>query len=277
MNEEILYEAGLTKPEAKAYITLVKNSPCTPPALADLISESRTNTYKLLETLEQKNLVSRDDTKKKLRYWANNPSVLLDSIKKQRLDIETAEKRVQDSLPSLVDEYFKYSEQPSVHYYNGNDGIRQMYQDQLNDAVPITFTMSLAVRDFYGEQGMHDLRNQFPARGIKRKAFYPDTPHKLEAGEPKTPIDESDRLMLLRRTWVDEKDLEAPVEMGVYGNKTYIISLGNEVVGMIIESPQIAAYITELFNLLDRKIRAEPGYDKLPQKLLYTKQPESVK
>lgn len=277
MNEDVLYEAGLTKAEARAYILLVKNSPCTPPKLAELIGESRTNTYKLLDTLEAKGLVARDDTQKKLRYWANNPSVLLDTIKKQRQDIETAEKRVQDSLPSLVDEYFKYSEQPAIHYYNGIDGIRQMYQDQLDDALPITFTMSFGVRDFYGEQGMHEIRNQFPARGIERTVFYPDVPHNLSDDEPKTPIDESDRLMLLRRTWVQPNDLRAPVEMGVYGDKTYIISLGNEVVGMIIESPQITAYFTELFDLLDRKIRAEPGYDALPQKLLYTKQPESLK
>lgn len=277
MNQDILYDAGLTKTEANAYILLIKNSPCSPPKLADLINESRTNTYKLLETLEQKNLVTRDETQKKLRYWANNPSTLLDGIKKQRQDIEIAEKRVQDSLPSLVNEYFKYSAQPSVHHFNGIDGIQQIYQDQLDDALPITFTMSLSIREFFGEQGMHTIRNKFPARGIHRKAFYPDTPHNLLPDELKIPIDESDKAMLIERTWVQEEDLQTPVELGVYGNKTYIISLGTELVGMIIESPQIASYFTELFALLDKKIRADPDYKNLPQKLLYTKMPESLK
>ena len=108
MNEEILQQAGLTKAEAVIYTILVKNSPATPPQLADLANESRTNTYKLLDSLETKGLVDRDDTHKKLRYWANNPSNLLESLKRQRQEAETFEKRFQDNLPAMIDEYFKY-------------------------------------------------------------------------------------------------------------------------------------------------------------------------
>lgn len=277
MNEEILQQAGLTKAEAAIYVILVKNSPLAPPKLADLANESRTNTYKLLETLEEKGLVSRDDSQKKLRYWANNPSHLLESLKKRRSEVEAAEKRFEDTLPVMMDEYFKYSEQPSIRYYNGVDGVRQIYQDQLSDAETITFTMPLGIRNFYGEQGMHDIRNEFPKRGIERKVFYPDVAHAFEPGEPKTPVDESDQLMKLTRTWVHNDDLKAPVEWSVYGNKVSIISLGSEVVGMIIESPQIAASLLEIFDLLDRKTRQAPGYDKLPNNLLYTKVPEVAK
>lgn len=277
MNEEILQQAGLTKAEATIYILLVKNSPLAPPKLADLAHESRTNTYKLLETLEEKGLVARDETQKKLRYWANNPSHLLESLKKRRTEVETAEKRFEDSLPAMMDDYFKHSEQPSIRYFNGVNGVRQIYQDQLDDAKPITFTMSFGIRDFYGEQGMHSIRNEFPKRGIERKVFYPDVAHTFEPGEPTTPIDESDRLMHLTRTWVKDDDLKAPVEWSVYGNKVSIISLGSEVVGMIIESPQIAASLLEIFDLLDRKIRQAPGYNKLPQNLLHTKVPEVAK
>lgn len=274
MDEQILQEAGLTKAEATAYVFLVRNSPCAPPKLADMIHESRTNTYKLLDSLEEKGLVSRDDTQKKLRYWANNPSTLLDDLKKRRAEMEAHEKRFQDSLPSLIDEYFKHSEQPSIRYFNGIDGVRQVYQDQLDDKQPITFTMSFGIRDFYGETGMHHIRNEFPKQGIPRRVFYPDVAHNLSPDEPRTPIDESDQLMLLRRTWLSESDLTAPVEWAAYGNKVSIISLGTEVVGMIIESPQIAASFLEILNLLDRKIRSEPGYEQLPKKLLYTKTPE---
>lgn len=277
MNEEILQHAGLTKAEATIYVILVKNSPISPPKLADMANESRTNTYKLLETLEQKGLVARDDTQKKLRYWANNPSGLLETLKKRRSEVEAAEKRFEDSLPAMMDEYFMHSEQPSVRYFNGVEGVRQIYQDQLNDAKPVTFTMSFGIRDFYGEHGMHAIRNEFPKRGIQRHVFYPDVAHMFEPGEPTMPIEESDKLMLLKRTWVDNEDLKAPVEWSVYGNKVSIISLGSEVVGMIIESPQIAASLHEIFNLLDRKIRQAPGYSKLPEHLLYTKIPESAK
>lgn len=276
MNEEILCEAGLTKAEAHAYVLLVQNSPCTPPKLSELIEESRTNTYKLLETLEQKGLVSRDDTQKKLRYWANNPSVLLDSIKKQRQDIETAEKRFQDTLPTMLSEYLKHSDQPLVRYFNGRDEIKKIYNDQISTGETVTFVHSAELVRSFGTQDIHLIRNQFPANNIHRHVFYPDVSYQLPEGEARLPVAESDRLMKTSRTWLHEGDYTLPVEWSVYGDKLSVVSLGTEFVGMIIESPQIAASFREILALLDRKVRAEPSYSALPKKLLYTKIPESL-
>lgn len=277
MNEEILQQAGLTKSEAIIYTYLVKNSPCSPPKLADLASESRTNTYKLLDTLESKGLVSRDDTQKKLRYWANNPSNLLDSLKKQRTEVEATEKRYQDSLPSMIDEYFKYSEQPSIRYFHGKDGVKEVYEDQLKTAKPVTIIHSKEVVQSFGAQEMHAIRNQFPVNNIDRHVFYPDVEPTIAFGEKTIPITKSDELMKTTRTWLHEHDLNEPVEWAVYGDKLSIISLGSEFIGMIIESPQITASFREILNLLDRKIKAEPGYELLPQKQVVTLLPDSSK
>lgn len=239
-----------------------------------MASESRTNTYKLLDALEALGLVTRDESQKKLRYWANNPSILMDNLKKKRTEVEASEKRFQESLPVLVDEYFKYSEQPSIRYFHGRNGIEQIYKDQLKDANPITFIHSVAVRDFFGVDEMHRIRNEFPKHNISRRVFYPDVAQELNPGTPTMPIDKSDSLMLLERTWLNTDDLHEPVEWSVYGDKLSIISLGTEMVGTIIESPQIAASFKEILDLLDRKIRAEPGYKELPKKLLVTRRPD---
>ena len=277
MNEEILQQAGLTKAEAAIYVILVKNSPSTPPKLADMAGESRTNTYKLLDSLEEKGLVSRDETQKKLRYWANNPSNLLENLKKQRSEVEAAEKRYQDSLPTMIDEYFKYSEQPAIRYFHGADGVKKVYEDQLQTAQPMLMIHSESLSDILGMQASHLLRNEFPKRGITRHMLFPDAPPNVIAGEPTMPIDKSDRIMLQTRTWLAEDDLKEPVEWTVYGSKLSVISLGTELTGLIIESPQIVASFREILELLDRKVKAEPGYDKLPEKRLYTMVPESAK
>lgn len=274
MNEQILQEAGLTNSEATLYLTLIKNSPSAPPYLAQLTNESRTNIYKLLDSLLAKGLVTRDETQKKLRYWANNPSALLDLAKHRRTQAEAAEQRLQGSLPSLVDEYFKYSAQPSIRYFNGVAGIEQVYNDQIADALPVTSIVSIGIRDFYGIQEMHRIRNKFPKHGINRHVFYPDVAQNLPPNTPTTPINESDKLMKLTRTWLKPNDMQSPVEWSVYGNKLSIISLGTEVVGLIIESPQIAASFRELLTLLDHKIRLDPSYRNLPVNMLVTKQPD---
>jgi sugar-specific transcriptional regulator TrmB len=277
MNEEILQQAGLTKAEAQIYTILVKNSPCPPPKLADMASESRTNTYKLLDSLEEKGLVSRDETQKKLRYWANNPSNLLDVLKKQRAEVDAAEKRFQDTLPTMIDEYFKYSEQPAIRYFHGHDGIKEIYQDQLKTGEPTTFIHSPELSQSFGLTEMHHIRNEFPRRGIRRHVFYADAEPAVKPGEDTVSIAESDEIMLTDRTWLKDRDLKAPVEWTVYANKLSIISLGSEFIGMIIESPQITASFREILDLLDKKIRLETDYDKLPKKLLYTKKPDVTK
>jgi sugar-specific transcriptional regulator TrmB len=276
MNEQILFESGLTKGEALAYTILVKNSPCTPPKLAELINESRTNTYKLLDSLEEKGLVTRDETQPKLRYWANNPAVLLDTLKQKRIEVEASEKRLISSLPGMVDEYFKYSEQPSVRYFYGIDGVGEVYKDQLKDGNPITFTMPISIRNFFGMKEMHRIRNEFPKKKIPRHVFYPDAPQEFDLSEGTVPVGESDKIMMLERTWINEYDLRAPVEWSVYGDKVSIISVDSELVGMIIESKQIAASLREIFGLLDKHIRNEPNYALMPKHMTETKRPDNL-
>ncbi len=277
MNEEILQQAGLTKAEAAIYTLLIKNSPCSPPKLADLAGESRTNTYKLLDSLEEKGLVTRDDTQKKLRYWANNPSSLLESLNDRRQQIELAEKRFQDALPSMMAEYFKHSDQPLVQYFHGAEGIQKIIEDQLADGNELYMFHATGVIDVLGVDKSHLLRNQFPARGIKRHMFYADRHISYPQDDTTVPIDVSDAAMLTERTWIDNGDLTEPVEWVLYGNKLAVTSLGNELFGMIIESPQIAASFRQIYDLLDRKVRAEPDYTKRPLNYLYTKTPESLK
>lgn len=277
MNESVLQEAGLTNAEARIYTILVKSSPCPPPKIAELANESRTNTYKLLDSLEEKGLVSRDETQKKLRYWANNPSNLLENLKKKRTEMEATEKRYQDSLPTMIDEYFKHSEQPSIRYFYGKENLVKVYEDQLIENQPVTFVQSLGVRDFFGLEKMHSIRNEFPRRGIQRKVFYPDVPNSLPPGTETVPIAESDKAMLLDRTWLQDGDLTAPVEWSVYGDKVSIISLGTEAVGTIIESPQIAVSFRELLGLLEHKIKSQSDYEWLPKNHLYTKKPDVMK
>ncbi len=42
---------------------------------------------------------------------------------------------------------------------------------------------------------------------------------------------------------------DAPVEIDIFGNKVAILSFGDELIGMIIESKQIASSLRQLFIL----------------------------
>ena len=72
--------------------------------------------------------------------------------------------------------------------------------------------------------------------------------------------------MFLERTWYLQEDYTAPVEWSVYGNKVSVISFGQEVIGMVIDSPQIAESLRQIFGMLDEGLKRRPGYNKLPKK-----------
>ena len=277
MNTTILVEAGLTDAQAAAYTFLVENSPISPPALAACIEESRTNAYKVLEQLEELGLAQKDESEKKIKYWAKNPSALLQSVKQAEEEAELRRKKLETSLPSLVHDFMKHNEQPGVRFYQGKDALVSIHEDQLLTGKEVLYIRSSEDVHSLQLENLHSIRNKFPEKGIKRKVIIQDELLYPIKATDRMPVDESDKLMLLERTWIKKSDYTSPVEWSTYGNKTAIISFGNETIGMIIESPQIAASFRQIFELLSNSINRLEDYKKLPKEALYTKIPESAK
>ena len=67
---------------------------------------------------------------------------------------------------------------------------------------------------------------------------------------------ENDARMLRDMAWAPRDAYTAPVNIYVYGNKTGLISYGEEVIGTIIESPQIAEAMRQIFALTKRGVEA---------------------
>jgi predicted transcriptional regulator len=259
MNEELLVGLGLNKTQAKAYLALVRHGSLTPPRLAEITGEKRTNAYVVLDKLVELGLAKRSDAKKKLEYRVENPVALEKLVKQHRDDALQREKLVKDSMPSLLNFFYAYSEQPGIRFFQGLDGLRQIYDDQLRTGKEVSFIRSTADTKLYGYDTMRMLRGKFSKHGIKRHAFSPDAED--------IPIDwkHTDQPRLLERTWLGDS-YDASVEWSVYGNKVSIISFGEEAIGMIIESPQIADAMRQILALVDMGARARPDYDKLPRK-----------
>lgn len=107
---------------------------------------------------------------------------------------------------------------------------------------------------------MHEVRHLAPKAGIQRYAFTPDAP------ETPKEIEESDKKMLLERTWYKPEDYTAPVEWSVFGNKVALISFGKEAMGMIIESKQIAESLRQMFKMMDDGLKRMPNYKDMPSR-----------
>lgn len=275
MDIKILVDAGLTEPEATTYKLLVENSPISPPGLADISGETRTNMYKLLENLEDMGLAKRDEAEKKIRYWALNPTALLSNVEKIKQDAELRVKKVSSAMDTLVSSFIKHNEQPGVRFYYGSNALLSVYEDQLKDRNKIYFIRSVHDANALEIDGLHKMRNRFPAENVEREAIIQDYLPYVIKPEDQMHVADSDKLMKLTRNWIKKEDYQSPVEWSVYGNKVGIVTFGKEIVSMIIDNQQIASSFLEIFNLIKKTSSQLPEYRALPKNAIYTKIPSS--
>jgi sugar-specific transcriptional regulator TrmB len=264
MNEEILINIGLNPTQAKAYLTLVRYGSLTPPELANKTGETRSNAYTVLDRLVELGLAKKLEANKKLVYRIENPVALEKLVKQHRDDALQREKLVKDSMPALLNFFYTYSEQPGIRFFQGKQGIEDIYNDQIRTGKEIEFVRSTSDVKLYDYETMRKLRGKFAKMNIPRHSFSPDAP------DIPTNWREVDPIRKLKRTWMRTDDYTAPVEWGVYGNKVSIISFGEEAIGMIIESPQIAEAMRQILKLMDEGLRSRPDYTKLPTKARVT-------
>ena len=250
--------AGLNKTEAQVYETLISKKEWKPADLAKSVGESRTNIYKILDKLVNYKLAIKINNKKVFYYKAVNPTRLLDIARENRKKQEKNEQDLEHASKILLKNYITKHEQPGVMFYQGKSEISKIFVEASKAKTDVCFIHTDKGIDFYGFDVMHGLRNLAPKAGVKRRALTPDVKRGTKDYKLKDPM------VLLERTWLDNNDYTAPVEWGVFDNKLYIISYGQEAFGLTIESNQIAEAFRQLFKIIETKQRLQVNYDKLP-------------
>jgi sugar-specific transcriptional regulator TrmB len=238
-----LTAAGLSATEAKCYTALLDKKEWKPSDLAKSVNETRTNCYKILDNLVSLGLAERFDKDKKLHYRATNPSNLLQLARERRTAQEKAEKELETNTHDLLASYYKVHEQPGVRFFQGQEGIKQIFSDMLTPGQEIYLVRSPADVAFYDEAFFNDIKRQKKELGITTYAITPDVPSANHDPAADAAYD-------FLRTWIPAGAYTASVEWNIYGNKVALISYGTEAMGMIIESPQIAESFRQILKLL---------------------------
>ena len=241
MDIKTLENFGLNKTQAKAYLALIRSGSLTPPALAKLTGETRTNAYTVLDRLVELGLAKKTDKNKKFVYHVENPVALEKLAKQHRDQALSREKQVKDSMPALLNFFYTFSDQPGVRFFQGIDGIKEIYDDTLRTRKDIYLVRSPLDQDL--------MSLDFYTKYKERRAKLGITTHILSPTQSPVWNPKTDKLYNLVRTQLPVGAYTAAVEMSVYGNKVALISFGEEAMGTIIESPQIAEAMRQLFAL----------------------------
>lgn len=243
MDIQTLESLGLTESQAKAYITLLQHGSMTAPSLADKVHETRTNSYKILDKLAELGLVKKDESGKKLIYRVENPVALETLAITERNKVLAREKQVRNAMPTLLNYFYTFSDQPGVRFFHGESGLRELLNDILRVRKDVYILRSPADVPSLGETYFAEYKSRRAKLGIKTHVVVQENPESRVHSRADGPS-------LIHRTWLPKNTYDAPVEWDVYGNKVAIISYGEETIGILVESPQIAESFRQVFLLL---------------------------
>jgi len=233
--EQELKEFGLTDKEIKVYIACLKLGTALVQDIAKKAGTYRTYTYEILKSLKEKGLVSYVIKSGKQYFEVAEPEKLLNILKEK-------EQKIQKLMPQLETLYKSAVEKPKIEIYEGKQGIKTVIDDLIKTGKDILVYGStkkqLSLLHFYFP---NYIRRRIKAK-IKIKVL---TEHSKETEE----LRKKDKKEL-RETRFWPKGIDPPTTTNIYGNKVAILSLEKELLGIIIESENIAKTQRIVFDLL---------------------------
>ena len=126
INPEILKELGLTESESKVYLALLELGPSLAGSISRKTGIHRRNIYDITERLIKKGLIGYIVKNNRRLFEAASPNVFLDIIKER-------ESQINSILPEMLGYYKKTKEKQETNFYKGKEGLKTVFQDQLED------------------------------------------------------------------------------------------------------------------------------------------------
>ncbi|HSW78581.1 MAG TPA: helix-turn-helix domain-containing protein, partial [Candidatus Babeliales bacterium] len=257
MDDDIFRQLGLSRHQSGAYEYLLKNGPSAPPKIANSLKLTRSNAYKVLDSLVELGLISRSEVDKKLVYKAEDPIAIGSLVAEERNRVIALEHNIKVGLKDLRKLYRRTASDSSALTYKGSTAIKGLYVHQAEMKQPIYFIQGLQDRLSMGYEAMNSIRFLASKHGTQRYGITPDIPE-----APVNP--ELDKKTNLHRTWLPEKSYRSPVEWNVCGDELVIINFEEPQTGIRIKDAAIADSFKQLWSAFDENLRANPSYKKLP-------------
>lgn len=232
-----LEKIGLNQNEAKVYLAALELGEANVGQLAKKSGVIRTTVYGIIPQLKEKGLLSSSIIKKKVVYIAENPTKLKDDLREKQHSLDKM-------LPELLSITNKIDNKPTIRFFEGVGGMKDVYQDTLQypDQELLTWVPKQSVDVF---DVAYLTEYYVPKRLEKRiwvRALAPDD------SEMKW-FKEHDEKSLRKTRLVDPNLFPFSVEINLYGkNKVGIVAF-EEKIGVIIESEKIFNTLKSIFEM----------------------------
>lgn len=252
-------QTGLSEVQAKIYLYLIKHGQSTPAEIAKGVNENRTTVYSAAEKLEVLGIISQKDRGKISAYVPNHPSVLESIAEKRLRKVARQAKNLESNLPSLINYYNEYQSTPGATTFYGKEGVKMIWDKVIATRAPYYF-----VRSRYDELADREALEEFKSlrveTGIESQDITPsEFTHSTNA--------EMKEKFLLDRTLLPPKEYDSPVEIDIFGDNVAFINYSNNGMSTLIESPEIADAMRQMFLFAKKYIRKATNQDEIEQKI----------
>ncbi|MBI4440756.1 hypothetical protein HY639_01175 [Candidatus Woesearchaeota archaeon] len=225
MDEKILLLAGLTRNEAKVYLTLLDDGPSLAGSIAKHSGIHRRSVYDLLARLAEKGLVSYIVERKRKRYEATNPAHVIELMKQAQEDVEKI-------MPSLLNKFNTVKEKQETVFYRGKEGVKTILADQLAAKEILVLGASPQAQEII-KYYFHKYDEARKKKHIQIRMIFNQ--------RPSYPIPLSTIRYL---------PLDAKAAVNIYGSKVAIILWTEKPLGILINNSGIADAFRQYFELL---------------------------
>lgn len=224
----------MSEKEAQIYLACLELGTGTAMQISRKADVTRGSTYDVLEEMLEKGFVSKIHKDKHMAFSAVDPEVLKKRFADHLRDFEIA-------LPEMKGLFNKLSH-PKVRYFEGADGIKRVYEDTLTATTDIlNYANSQSIRSFWPEYDSEYVKLRV-MKNILLKGIAPDDNYGRK-------VKKLDKTCLRETRLMPEKDFHINNEINIYDNKVAITSFGDELIGIIIESQEIADTQRGIFKM----------------------------
>ncbi len=237
---EILIKMGLSAKETSVYVAILELGKGTVSQISRKAGINRTTGYTILDSLSNQGLVRISGKRPKQEYVAESPDKFLTLLNDRLAETQEYIKAAEEFLPKLKSIH-KLEDRPQVKFYEGIQGLKEVYEDTLTSTEPIV--AYAAYEDMHATLGSYfpEYYRRRAEKGISIRGIVPDTDGSKErAAQNKE--EKRDIAIVPKEIFDISPDIE------IYDNKVMIASW-REKLGIIIESAEVAHAMKKVFEL----------------------------
>ncbi len=232
---DVLKNLGLTDKESKVYLACLELGSAPVSNISKNAKINRVTTYDILEKLIHKGFINYL-TKNKIKYFSAVKPDSIYKITKQKTD------DLRKALPELKRMHGE-TPHPRIRYFEGLNGIKAIYEDSLTSKSNIlNFANSEEIRTHWPEYDKEYVEKR-AAKKIYLKGIAPLDKAGLKVHSENKKYYRNIKLIPRNKYGFSN-------EINIYDNKVSIISFNEGLIGMIIESKEIADTQRVIFKMV---------------------------